>query len=177
VDHPAPSSELARPWRTATLVATTVAALELVLLVVAGIILLGKSLAPHVHAAARRQALTPAPAVLHRAPVSKPVHKGKAAAELTRAKTQVVVLNGNGVQGAAAESASLIEARGYTVKEVGNAPRTGYGRTIVMYRPGFRREAIRFGKDLNVGAVTPLDGIKVAQLHHAQLVMVLGTSR
>ena len=56
MDHPAPSSELARPWRTATLVATTVAGLELVLLVVAGIILLGKSLAPHVQAAAQRQA-------------------------------------------------------------------------------------------------------------------------
>jgi LytR cell envelope-related transcriptional attenuator len=177
VDHPAPSPEVARPWRTATLVATTVAGLELVLLVVAGIILLGRSLAPHVHAAAQRQARTPAPAVVHATPVVKPVHKRPAAAELTRAKTQVVVLNGNGVQGAAAEAASLIKARGYAVKKVGNAPRTGYGRTIVMYRPGFRLEAVRFGKDLNVGAVTPLDGIRVAQLHHAQLVMILGTSR
>ena len=49
----------------------------------------------------------------------------------------MLVLNGNGVQGAAAEAASLVKARGYTVKDVGNAPRTGYARTIVMYRPGF----------------------------------------
>jgi hypothetical protein len=177
VDHPAPSSELVRPWRTATLVATTVAGLELVLLVVAGIILLGRSLAPHVHAAAQRQALAPAPAVVHTAPVATRVHQTPAVATLTRARTQVVVLNGNGVQGAAAEAASLVKARGYAVKEVGNAQHSGYGRTIVMYRPGFRQEAVRFGKDLNIGAVTPLDGIKVAQLHRAHLVLVLGATR
>jgi hypothetical protein len=177
VDHPAPSSELARPWRTATLVATTIAGLELVLLVVAGIVLLGKSLAPQVHAAAKRQALTPARAVVHAAPVAKPVHRAPAVHKLTRGKTQVLVLNGNGVQGAAAEAASLVAARGYAVKEVGNARRTGYGRTIVMYRPGFRSEGIRFGKDLNFGTVTPLDGIKVAQLHGAHLVLILGAAR
>ena len=64
-------------------------------------------------------------------------------------RRSVLVLNGNGVQGAAAQaSAALVRARGYTVKEVGNAPRTGYARTIVMYRPGFRAEAVRFAHDL-----------------------------
>jgi hypothetical protein len=177
VDHPAASFELVRPWRTATLVATAIAGLELVLLIIFGIILLGRSLGPHVHAAAKRQALETA-RVSHvvRAPVAKPVHRAPAVATLTRAKTQVVILNGNGIQGAAAEAAALVKARGYAVKQVGNAQRTGYGRTIVMYRPGFQREAVRFGKDLNVRAVTPLDGIKVAQLHRAHLVMVLGTT-
>jgi hypothetical protein len=178
VDHSAPSFELVRPWRTATLVATTIAGLELVLLIVFGIILLGRSLGPHVQAAAERQALRKAPAVSHVvAPVAKPVQRAPAVARLTRAKTQVMVLNGNGIQGAAAEAASLVTARGYAVKKVGNARRAGYGRTIVMYRPGFQPEAVRFGKDLNIRAVTPLDGIKVAQLDSAQLVMVLGASR
>ncbi len=176
MDHPAPSSEL-RPWRTATLVATTIAGLELVLLVVAGMILLGRSLSPHVHAAAQRQALAPAPAVVHAAPAAKPIHETPGVARLTRAHTQVLVLNGNGIQGAAGEAASLVTSRGYDVKQVGNARHTGYGRTSVMYRPGFRPEAVRFGKDLNVGAVTPLDGIKVAQLHGAHLVLILGTTR
>jgi len=177
VDQPAPF-ELVRPWRTATLVATTIAGVELVLLIVLGIILLGRSLGPRVHAAAERQALATA-RVSHvvPAPVARPVHRARAVPKLTRAKTQVMILNGNGIQGAAAEAASLVKARGYTVKEVGNAPRTGYGRTIVMYRPGFQPEAVRFGKELNVRAVTPLDGIKVAQLHGAHLVMVLGTTR
>jgi hypothetical protein len=177
VDHPAPSSEIARPWRTATLVATTVAGIELVLLVVAGIVLLGRSLAPQVHAAARHQAQKRVPAVVHPVPVAKPVHRASTVAELPRGKTKVIVLNGNGVQGAAAEAGSLVTARGYAVKEVGNASRTGYGRTIVMYRPGFRREGLRFGKDLNVRAVTPLDGIKVARLHRAHLVLILGAAR
>lgn len=179
MDHSAPSFELVRPWRTATLVATTIAGLELVLLIVFGIILLGRSLGPHVQAAAERQALRTPPKVSHAAPasVAKPVHRAPAVAELTRAKTQVIVLNGNGIQGAAAQAAALVKARGYAVKEVGNARRAGYGRTIVMYRPGFQREAVRFGKDLNIRAVTPLDGIKVAQLHRAHLVMVLGASQ
>ncbi len=177
MDHPAPSFELVRPWRTATLVATTIAGLELVLLVVAGIILLGRSLAPHVHAAAQRQALAPTPAAVHAAPAAKPVRETPAVARLTRAQTQVLILNGNGIQGAAGEAASLVTSRGYAVKRVGNARHTGYGRTTVMYRPGFRPEAVRFGKDLNVSAVTPLDGIKVAQLHGAHLALILGTTR
>jgi hypothetical protein len=177
VDSFAPSSELVRPWRRATLVATTIAGLELVLLVVAGIILLGRSLAPQVQAAAKRQALAPARAVVHVAPAAKLVHEAPAVARLTRAQTQVIVLNGNGIQGAAGEAASLVKSRGYAVKDVGNAKHIGYGRTIVMYRPGFRGEAARFGKDLNVRAVTPLDGVKVSQLHGAQLVLILGTSR
>jgi hypothetical protein len=157
-------------------VATTIAGLELVLLVAAGIVLLGRSLAPDVHAAAVRQARKPAHAVSHTDPVAKPVHRVHAVATLTRGRTQVLVLNGNGVPGAAAEEASLVTARGYTVKAVGNARHTGYGRTVVMYRPGFRREAVRFGNDLNIGAVTPLDGIKVRQLHGAHLALILGVT-
>jgi LytR cell envelope-related transcriptional attenuator len=175
VDHPSHSPELVRPWRTATLIATAIAGLELVLLVVAGIILLGKSLAPHVHAAAQRRA--PAPAVSKPAPVSKPSRPARTAPQLPRARTQVLVLNGNGIQGAAAEAASLVRARGYFVKKVGNAPRTGYARTMVEYRPGFRAEAVRFGRDLNVGLIAPLDGMKPAQLHGVHLVLFLGLSR
>jgi hypothetical protein len=179
VDHPASASspELVRPWRTATLVATAIAGLELVLLVAAGIVLLGKSLAPQVHAAAVRKALAPAPAVSHPAWAAKASRPARAVARLPRGRTQVIVLNGNGVQGAAADSASLAKARGYVVEKVGNAPRTGYARTIVMYRPGFRPEAIRFGHDLDVKAVSPLDGLTPAQLHGAHLVLILGSSR
>ena len=77
---------------------------------------------------------------------------------------------------AAGEAASLAKARGYVVKDVGNAPRTGYARTMVMYRPGFRAEAIRFGHDLNIGVIAALDGMKPAQLHGAHLVLILGAS-
>jgi hypothetical protein len=46
-----------------------------------------------------------------------------------------------------------------------------------MYRPGFTGEARRFARDLNLGLVSPLDGMKPAQLHGAQIVMILGASR
>jgi hypothetical protein len=170
-------SELVRPWRTATLIASAVAALELVLLVAAGMVLLGRSLAPHVHAAAERQALTPHPAAVVPSAEPKRYRPPQTVARISRAHTAVLVLNGNGVQGAASDAASLVRARGYLVKEVGNAPHTGYARTIVMYRPHFRAEALRFARDLNLTVVVPLDGMKLTQLHGAHLVEILGSSR
>ena len=52
MDTPIHQLELVRPWRTATLVAAGIAAVELALLVVAGLILVGRSIAPHAHSAA-----------------------------------------------------------------------------------------------------------------------------
>jgi LytR cell envelope-related transcriptional attenuator len=176
VEHFAPT-ELIRPWRTATLVVTGIAALELVLLIGAGIVLLGRQIAPHVHAAAARTAAATPKPVVHKAaaaPVPRPHH---AVIKLSRAQTKVIVLNGNGVSGAAAQVASLIRARGYQVTEVGNAPKTGYARTIVEYRPHYRAEALRFRRDLNLTVVAPLDGMTPKQMKGAHLVEILGASR
>lgn len=178
MDHPAP--ELVRPWRTATMVATAVAGVELVLLVLAGTVLLGRTISPHLHAAAKQRALATAaaePAAHKAAPAAKPAHHAKPKPLLPRSRTQIVVLNGNGVSGAAAQASAVARARGYVIKKVGNAPRTGYPRTLVMYRPGLHREAVRFAHDLGLSAVSPLDGLKPAQLHGAALVEILGDSR
>jgi LytR cell envelope-related transcriptional attenuator len=179
VDHPLAQTELVRPWRTATLVATGVAAVELALLIVAGLVLVGRQIAPHVHAAAARQAAKPKPAAVHRAPAASAAKARhvQAVRVLPRGKTKVLVLNGNGVQGAAASAASLAQARGYPVLEVGNAPHTGYARTIVMYRPHFRAEALRFRRDLNLSVVAPLDGMTPRELKGAHLVEILGSAR
>jgi thiamine pyrophosphate-dependent acetolactate synthase large subunit-like protein len=155
-----------------------IAAIQLVLLIVAGIVLLGKQIAPHVHRAAAREAAAKPAKVSH--PAAKPKASrtlAHAAPTLARAKTKVLVLNGNGVQGAAALAAQLAQARGYPVLDVGNALRTGYARTIVMYRPGFRSEALRFRHDLNLSVVAPLDGMRPAELKGAQLVEILGAAR
>jgi LytR cell envelope-related transcriptional attenuator len=173
VDHSVPPLELVRPWRTATLIASSVAALELVLLIVGGFVLLGKSLAPHSRTASSRR---PAARRAVEAPAT-PVRPARAVVRLSRAQTGVLVLNGNGIQGAAARAAALVRARGYHVKEVGNAPRTGYARSIVMYRPGFLGDARRFGRDLGVTIVEPLDGMRPAQLRGAQMVLILGAAR
>lgn len=177
MDHPLSHAEAVRPWRTATLVATGIAAIELVLLIAAGLALLGRQIAPHVHAAAAREAATKPAA---RTPARKRhavVRARRPAAKLSRAKTKVLILNGNGIQGAAARAASLARARGYPAPQVGNAQRMGYARTLVMYAPRFRAEALRFQRDLKVSVVAPLDGMTRAELKGAQLVEILGAAR
>jgi hypothetical protein len=182
VDHPLAQTELVRPWRTATLVATGIAAVELVLLIVAGLILVGRQIAPHAHGATRKAAAAkpavskPKPAA-HRTEPAPPARAHHSVIRLSRAQTKVLVLNGNGVSGAAAQAAALVQARGYQVAEVGNAPRTGYAHTILMYRPHFRAEALRFKRDLNLSTVVaPLDGMTPRQLKGAHLVEILGAS-
>jgi hypothetical protein len=161
---PSPSLDaLVRPWRTATVVVSLVAAAELVVLVVAGIALLGKPLARHVRAAANEEVLG--------TPKTKPARTSPA---LPRARTRVVVLNGNGVAGAAGATADRVRSRKYRIASVGNASRTDYATSIVMYRPGRRREAERLARDLRIDVVAPLDGIRVKSLRKAHAVLIVG---
>jgi hypothetical protein len=183
VDSPA-QVKLVRPWRTATLVAGGIAGVELVLLVVLGIVLLGRSVAPQVRAAAARAAAAPKH---HAAPVAsasktkaKPARSHPAHARLLpRAKTSVLILNGNGINGAAAQAAGIVRSRGYGVTDTKNAPRTGYPTWRLMAAPGYAAEASRFARDMGLAQsrVGPLDGMIPRQLHGAKLVLILGASR
>jgi hypothetical protein len=175
VDHPIRLDrvELAvRPWRTATVLIAAVAAVELVLLVVVGGALLAKP-EPTARSAAPQAKEKVAPSA--RAPKAASARATKAApAELPRRKVRVVVLNGNGRQGAAAAAAARVSGRGYRIGVVGNAPRHDYPRSLVMYRRGFEGEARRLARDLGVQLVGPLDGMRPAQLHGAHAVFILG---
>jgi LytR cell envelope-related transcriptional attenuator len=93
---------------------------------------------------------------------------------LTRAQTSVLVLNANGITGAAATEASRARARGYKISGTGNAPLT-LGQSVVLYRPGNEPEARRLARDEGIPLVGPLDGIKPGQLHGAQVAIVLGS--
>lgn len=172
MDHPLAAPEaLVRPWRTAALVAAAIAAVELVLLlVIGGGSLLGAVSERVEQAAAKRAQATPAAKNAKQA-ARRPE---SAAATVPRPKLRVVVLNGNGRQGAAAAAASRVQRRGYKVGFVGNAPSTNFGRSIVMYRPGFAGEGKRFGRDLHVKLVTPLDGMRLRELHGSHIVLILG---
>jgi hypothetical protein len=97
-----------------------------------------------------------------------------AAPKLARGKVRVVVLNGNGRPGAAAAGAARVRSHGYSIGRVGNASRMSYSRSIVMYRPGYEGEGRRLARDLGVRMVGPLDGMRPAQLHGAQAVLILG---
>jgi hypothetical protein len=173
VDAPLPSPDaLIRPWRTATLVASLVAAVELVLLVGAAVLLLAKPLAHAVQRHAEAAALAPAPAkkataLVHRIKKTRP-------AKHVRSHTGVFVLNGNGRNGAASAAAAKLSGLGYRVPGKGNAKRQDYATSVVMYRRGWEAEGLRLAHDLHVKVVGPLDGISSSSLHGAQLVVVLG---
>lgn len=178
MDHPARlDPELAvLPWQRATLIFALVAALELVLLVVAGGALLARPDSTGRTAAKTASAAHAAPVAAKKTtlPTSAPRKTVAPVAELPRGKMKLVVLNGNGRQGAAADAAARVQRRGYRIALVGNAPRRDYPQTIVMYRRGFEGEGRRLATDLGVQVVGPLDGMRTAQLHGAQAVLILG---
>ena len=136
--------------------------LELLGLVVVGVALVAKPMAHH--------AITEAA----KAPVATKPKPEPTLPLLPRRLVSVTILNGNGVSGAAASEASRVRARGYIVGKVGNAPRGSYGHSVVMYRAGRVREARRLARDLGVAIVSPLDGLRKADLHGAKLAVVVG---
>ena len=160
-------AQIRSPWRTATLVASVVATIELVALVALGAVLLAKPVSEHVRQAAEAQVLAPVAPKPSRAP-------GAGEPKLTRSETSVIVLNGNGRAGAAAASAAAVRRFGYTIGNVGNAPSREVTRTVVMYRKGYRAEATRLAADLDVKIVGPLDGLKPVDLLGAHVALVVG---
>jgi hypothetical protein len=163
VDHSLPSYS---PWRARALVASAVAGLELVALLGLGAAAVGPSLVGQFEGAARAHEL---------APVTRPgPARGQARPMLERSATSVVVLNGNGISGSASDSADRVRSLSYVVANVGNSPRPNEGRTVVMYRPGFEREANRLANDLRVKLVGPLDGLRAPDLMGAHLAVVVG---
>lgn len=181
MDHSAPVFDPdVRQWRTATLVASGIAVLELVLLLALAVIAFGRPLLHGAKAEAARKVAAPAPAkeatTARRArppapPATRPRH---VAPKLSRGRTSVLVLNGNGRDGAAAAEAQVVRSRGYVVASVGDARKTDYSRSLVMFRPGYQPEAIRLARDLRIGIVTTLDGLRTSELLGAQLTVIVG---
>jgi LytR cell envelope-related transcriptional attenuator len=153
-------------WRTATIVASALAAAELVALAAIGATMLAHTVKRNVQQAAVQKVAGPAPA--------HPSARTERTI-LARGDTGVLVLNANGIAGAAATAASSLRARGYIVSGVGNADSQGTTRTMVMYRGSFLPEARRLARDVGGAAVTPLDGIKPSELMGAQVALVLGS--
>ena len=84
-----------------------------------------------------------------------------------------MVLNGNGRAGAAHAAADRVQANGYRLGDVGNAPAI-MPHSVVMFRPGFAVEGRRLARDLHVRIARPLDGMRPSQLLGAHLVLILG---
>jgi hypothetical protein len=189
VDLPAPSlphfSEPTTGWRRAAIVAGIVAAVELVALVVVALAFVAKPFADSPEKPTSAAATTPAEGEKGDGkPAPAAAETGQAggsgaepaAAELPRTKTGVLVLNGNGLAGAAGQLAAVVQALRYPVSGVGDAANRNFPRTILMYRGGFRGEADRLAKDLGLARdrIMPLDGMRPADLHGAKLVVIVG---
>ena len=145
------------PWRLAILVATALALAALGVLVLA-----------------------------HRPGQTRPVSdtgrvpKGQAATPPVplrpRSRISVLVLNGNGVSGVAGRLATGLLARGYRHAIPTDAPSLDYARSLVLYRPGWQREAERLAREARIRAVAPLDGRVAPQYAHVPLVLILGAN-
>ncbi len=170
MDHP---TSLPRPhsWRTTAVVAAAVASFELVLLVLIGLAFVGQSVNDE-RSPVRALTTEKPEATAKTAPATPQVTGPK----LERTETSVLVLNGNGRAGAAAETADLIRTRNYLIAGTGDAPRTDFSRSIVMFRPGYRAEAVRLARDFRIKRVAPLDGLKLTDLQGAHIALVVGSS-
>ena len=169
MEHPVLASDV-RPWRTAAVIASAVAVVELLALLVIGLAMLAKPVAAEVKRQAAARAFAPAPVAKRPRPKPKPVP----APRLARSDTAILVLNGNGRNGAASLEADRVRVKGYRIAAVADAPRRDYARTLVMFRAGFAGEAHRLARDLRIRIVGPLDGVRTGSLQGAHAVIVVG---
>jgi LytR cell envelope-related transcriptional attenuator len=175
VDHPAQLSA-PQPWRSAALVAATIAAVELFLLVVLGFAFGAKLFSKEVERVSATASAPAAQATIAETavPRSETPTEAPATVILARNETSVIVLNGNGIAGAASVAAERVQRRGYIIAGTTNAPRTNFRRSLVMYRPGREAEAQRLARDLKVKRVAPLDGVRIADLQGAHVALIIG---
>jgi len=156
------------PWRGATLAVGAIAAIELLALIV----VVALHFAPK-HAVARI-------AVPAKTQHARPVrHTAKTVASVplrVRSRVHVLVLNGNGVQGAASTEAARLLSAGYRIGAAENALRHDYARSMVLYVPGWVKEAKRLARDTGIKLVAPIDGLTPAKLKASQAVVILGNS-
>jgi LytR cell envelope-related transcriptional attenuator len=169
------------PWRTAAVVAAGIAAVELFILVIVGVAFGAKLMSDHAQkavisatTAASSATSTPTGSKTETTTANGTKTNAAPVAHLPRDKTSVVVLNGNGTPGAAAVSADRLRRFHYIIAATGNAPRSDFQRSLVMYRKGYEGEAIRLAHDLHLKRVTPLDGMKLRDLQGAHLALIIG---
>ena len=157
------------PWRAAAVVTGGVALVELVALIAIGLV----QLAPHAKSGvASSRTQTAAPARHVQAPVAR--HAIPSVPLRPRSHVRVLVLNGNGVSGAAAAQAARLHGDGYAIGGATNARRHDYAQSMVMFVPGWAKEARRLAHETGVQIVSPVDGLRPAQLRGSTVILLLG---
>ena len=120
---------------------------------------------------------------LHRPALTRPVpgtgrvsKRQPTTALRPRSRVSVLVLNGNGMSGVAGTTASRLLGRGYHSATATNASIDTYATSLVLYRPGWEREAQRLARDSGIRVVAALDGRLPAGSGRDQLVVILGAN-
>ena len=122
-------------------------------------------------------ALVDRPTATGAEPGSRQARHGPALPPLRpRSQISVLVLNGNGLSGAAGTKAEVILSWGYRHAIPSDAPQLDYARSVVLFRPGWRREAERLAKDARIRAVATLDGRVAPAYAHVPLILILGAN-
>jgi len=164
VEH-APPLQRPFPWRAAALVALAVALVELAAILA----IEGRGLL-HAHHTAAPPAGATTPATQHTQDAAAP----PAAPLRPRGRISVLVLNGNGISGAAGAEATRLLRHEYRSATAADAPTHDYAASLVLYRPGWQREAQRLAHDARARVVAPLDGRLPGGSGRDQLVLILG---
>jgi len=94
------------------------------------------------------------------------------------AQTPLVVWNGVGADGTAAEAARQLMLKKYPIVSVGDAPDHSYMRTYVMYKgndPAGKSAANELIKRMHLdnAVAQPMDGVRKDQLAGARLLMIV----
>jgi hypothetical protein len=117
------------------------------------------------------------PALTRPAPQTGRVQKQQVATPLRpRSRVSVLVLNGNGTSGVAGTTATRLLGRGYHSATATNATVDNYATSLVLYRPGWEREAQRLARDADIRVVAALDGRLPTGSGRDQLVVILGAN-
>ena len=154
-------------WRTATIVAASLAALEFAALLAIGVTVLGKSVAHRVQEKAYAQVSGAArahDASADRRSSASALEDGGARAQ-RRWDLRSCRSDGRDcfVHAATSSRASATQV----------TPDSST-RTLVMYRDGYRAEGVRLARDARAHLVSPLDGMPQRALLGAQVVIVVG---
>jgi len=144
------------PWRAATLAGALLVAVALA--VVGGLMLVN-----------RLERTRPVPGTGR-------VSKRQPATPLRpRSRVSVLVLNGNGISGAAGTEATKLLAAGYQHAIPTDASQD-YATSLVLFRRGWQGEAQRLARDAGIRSVAPLDGRLPSADAEYRVVLILGSN-
>lgn len=158
------------PWRALAVVAVGIALIELVALLAIALV----HVAPHPSSGPASSRTTAAPPARHHVQATVVRHTIPSVPLRPRSHVRVLVLNGNGISGAAASQAARLQSDGYRIGGATNAQRHDYASSMVMFVPGWAKEARRLAHDAGIRVVAPVDGLRTSQLHGSKIILVLG---